>query len=190
MSPALRSSLVLSITLALGGCAVPSEQLAAAKLCCNHPREFQYKDVPARSELQFMIGTDSPVYEFPGGRSYFEALRLSPSAHTLLVRALSSPPYVSKGRFCSSVTFLDEGHELVETKYERPRQPRLGENFVAAYRIPQNARYAILHSEAKRKGEYLTIPMVEPNPAVIVTPTSVNLPCHVIGRMEVSHAEQ
>jgi hypothetical protein len=188
MSPALRSSLVLSITLALGACAVPSEQLAAAKPCCSHPREFQYKDVPAKGELELVIGTDSPVYEFPGGRSYFEALRLSASAHTLLVRASSSPPYVSKGRFCSSVTFLDEGHEFVETKYERPKLPKPGEGFVAAYRIPQNARYAILHSEAKRKGEYLTIRM-EPNPAFIVSPTSVNLPCHVIGRVEVSHED-
>ncbi len=174
--------------VALSGCAIPSEQLAAAKSCCKHPREFQYRDVPVKGELEFMIGMESPVYDFPTGRSYFDALRLGPSARTLMVRALGSPAYVSRGLFCSSVTFLSGSYELVETRYERPQQPtKLGDSgFFAEYRVPPDARYAVLHSEAKRKGEYLTVRM-EPNPAFIYSPSSANVPCHPIGRMTVSH---
>ena len=193
----IRAAIVLGVCLVLAGCAIPSERLVAAKVCCQHPREFEYKDMPPKGELEAVIGVDYPVYEFPGGRSYFEALRLAPGAGVLRVHAQRSPPHLSRGYFCASVTFLDERHEPIETRYEPPvvrRYPDGLVSLVADYRVPAGARYAVLHSEEKRNGEYLSFPS-EPvyylgAAVAIMSPKEWRTPCHPIGRLTFSHEDQ
>jgi len=53
----------------------PEKLLAEAKICCRGPHECRYKDLPSTGELDVSISRESPVFEFPTGRSYFVALR-------------------------------------------------------------------------------------------------------------------
>lgn len=152
----------LAITVA--GCAsidTQKERLAAAKICCQGPHQFRYKDLPPTGELSLSISDESPVFEFPSGRSYFDAVRLGRADQSAKVRIKIHPAraYPRLGTFCPSLTFLTAQFDTIQTKYEPPRWHQAfwtSAFFFADYEIPAGAVYAVIHSEASRSGESLT----------------------------------
>lgn len=155
----------------LAGCAamdvdMQKEQLAAAKICCQGPHEFRYKDLPPTDDLSLTLSDESRVFDFPSGRSYFDAVRIgrldaSSKLRIKIDQAGSNDPAYAQtvGIFCPSLSFLTAQHELIQTNYEPPEWNQAfwtSPFFFADYSVPPGAVYAVIHSEYSRWGERLS----------------------------------
>lgn len=69
------------------------EALAGARACCRSLAELAYQPLDMAARKSFAIGPDSPVFEFPTGRSRFLALRLpaTPPPYTVSLRSVATP---------------------------------------------------------------------------------------------------
>src|SRR4051794_1133512 len=112
----MRRILMLCALLGIAGCAsvqTQKEQLAAAKPCCKSASEFKYKAF-TDDEIEVPLTAESPAFDFPAGRSFFEAVQLNPSAAgktlRLKVGAVSAAPGTV---LCPSVAFYGPNFEPV-----------------------------------------------------------------------------
>jgi hypothetical protein len=175
--------LVLVITSALSiaaaGCTSidpQKRQLEAAKNCCQGAHEFRYTDLPETAELRITVSDKSPVFEFPSGRSYFEAVRLGRADHTGKLRIKIHPSAIGWWQLCPSLTFLSARYETIQTRYETPRWRLLlfGSFFWAEYKVPAGTAYAVIHSEADRIADSLTR---------LAPGQTVHTPCALMGEL-------
>lgn len=64
-------------------------QYAGAGPCCDDPAAFAYTDLPGAGQLEFVIGTDDPAFEFQSGLSRFAAFRLPDTDEAFRVQVKS-----------------------------------------------------------------------------------------------------
>lgn len=158
---------ILAITI-LSACAVSPENqrnaLAAATSCCHSIAEIPITDVLGVKE-SIDITSESPVFDFSTGRSHFASFTLPDSSRgkRLELRAVIGTPTIVDGlgghtSFLPAVTFLDERHEPLGTAYDE--QPTAQMNggwsrgtFLSYAKIPNNAKYAVLHTVPRKFGE-------------------------------------
>lgn len=163
----------LSILVAtiLSACAVsPDTQrsaLAAATTCCRSIGDIPITDVLGAKE-SIEISSESPVFDFSTGRSHFASFALPDNSKgkKLELRAFVGSPTIVDGlgghtSFFPAVTFLDGKRQPLGTAYdEQPTAQLYGwsgrGSFFAHVNIPENAKYAILHTVPRKFGELYT----------------------------------
>lgn len=72
-----RFLIILALTSLATGCATTADQkqkLRNATVCCKSPKEFQYTELPQQGDFKFELTEKSPMFEFPSGRSFFQAI--------------------------------------------------------------------------------------------------------------------
>jgi hypothetical protein len=171
----MRRGRLLTLTCAIGiaGCAsveVSTQKLDTAKNCCRSPAEFRYVDYSPKQELPVEISEDSPVFDFPSGRSFFHAVRLTTVGAPSQLRVKVHASGLGAGiAFCPSLTFLTTQFDLVEMKYVQPQWQAPGlvtrGFYFADYSIPPDTAYIVVHSESRRIGEKLSLTQRTYNPA-------------------------
>lgn len=161
---------ILAVTI-LSACAVSPDiqrnALAAATSCCRAIGEIPITDVLGAKE-SIDITLESPVFDFSTGRSHFASFALPDpsSGKRLELRAVIGTPTIVDGlgghtSFFPAVTFLDEKHEPLGTAYDEKPTAQLNGgwsrgSFLSYANIPENARYAVLHTVPRKFGELYT----------------------------------
>jgi len=112
-------ALALGLSL-LGGCAVTHEQareqLAAVGSCCAGYADFPYRPLAAGETAILEIGSKSPAFAFPAGKSFFEAFRLPDrrGAAWVRVRSYAQGDRIDRAHvFFPNVLMLDDRHRVV-----------------------------------------------------------------------------
>lgn len=133
------------------------KQLAAQKVCCASYREFHFQKLNKDAETAFTLVPDSPVFQFPHGRSYFVAYELPVAAATLVVKTVPvNMLYNPVGHvLVPAVVFLDGNKNLIgitRPSYT-PKNPRfIGDSWAeASLPIVQGARFAVLVDAKNRQ---------------------------------------
>jgi maltose operon periplasmic protein len=154
-------AIMSALSIAAAGCRSvepQKRQLDAAKTCCQGAHEFRYTDLPETADLRISISDKSPVFEFPSGRSYFEAVRLGRAEQAGKIHIKIYASNIGWWQLCPSLTFLSARYETIQTRYETPRlnRPMFGyASYSAEYKVPAGTVYAVIHSEADRIGDSL-----------------------------------
>jgi len=126
------------------------KQLAARKVCCASYGEFHFQRLDKNAESTFTLVPDSPVFQFPHGRSYFAAYELPVAAATLIVKTIPvNMLYNPVGHvLVPAVVFLDANKNLIGIARPTytPKHPRvIGDSWAeASLPIVSGARFAIV----------------------------------------------
>ncbi len=124
--------------------------LAQAKPCCSSYFEFPYLKLGIEQETSVIVSPESPVFDFPGGRSFFAAFELPTGSQAMVLKTYAvNMLYNPSGHvLVPSVQFLDLNHRIIETSRPKyiERGPRIiGDSWGEAnILIPLSARYVIL----------------------------------------------
>lgn len=162
-------------SIALVGCAASPQteraRLQSIVVCCQ-----KISDIPATSPLatenEFGITYDSPVFDFPSGRSPFVAFRVPEAmrGREFLLRSFIVP-FTLRGRahgyFAPTLTYLDADRKLISTFHDsNPRGEMYGGwgrgVFWSSISIPQSAAYIVIYTSAAQLGEQQTSYVVSP----------------------------
>lgn len=101
-----------------------NEALSTTASCCRELAEAAYTALPGAGKQSHAINQKSPVYEFPGGRSRFVALKLPrlATAYSIAIRSIATPGNLpATGRlyiFSPEVLLLDEAFQPVKAGRE------------------------------------------------------------------------
>lgn len=127
-----------------------NQKLAQTKPCCASYRDIQYAKLSLGQEATAVLTPESPVFEFPSGRSFFAAFELPANSRAIIVKTYPvNMLYNRTGHvLIPAVHFLDAGHQVVAT-FKPPyvaRNPRvIGNSWgEAEVLIPGSARYVVL----------------------------------------------
>ena len=197
---------LILITL-LPGCAPIETQvkkLDEARSCCKSPREFRYLDLAQEPEAEFELTDQSPAFDFPTGKSFFQGLKLPADHQAWRIKVRTDLRGMSSlgGQFCPSLTLLDRNFAHIETKYVQPiwQAPGLTERgyFYAQYvSVGPGVAYIVVHMDRRNAdgklmlvsggGGSIILPFGTALLAVSDGPVSVtHSPCAPVGRLAVS----
>jgi hypothetical protein len=118
-----------------------------------------------KPEIELDITKDSPVFDFPSGRSHFIALTIPESlrGRDLILRTFVGAPVIAKGvgghnYFFPVLTYLDSSRNVTSTLHdEKPRAELYGWSgrgaFTSIVSVPRSANYVVIHTPDARLGE-------------------------------------
>ncbi len=124
--------------------------LSVGKVCCASYEELHFQKLDKNVESAFTLAPDSPIFQFPHGRSYFAAYELPPAAMTLTVKTIPvNMLYNPVGHvLIPAVIFLDANKSLIGIARPTyaPRSPRIiGDSWAeASLPIVSGARFAVV----------------------------------------------
>jgi hypothetical protein len=183
-----------TVLAALGGCAstpppYPGDLdarlalYAGAVACCEDPAAFAYAPLPVAGSIDFVIGGDSPTFEFQSGPSRFAAFRLPDTEGRFRVQVKSffdDPPAPGGSVFYPVLAMMDDS--FIVTRVSSLDNLRLdqalatpgGESGLAVIApfdpAASRERYLVVFTPAvlvgappaeRREGDVLTAPSVD-----------------------------
>lgn len=146
------------------------DMLEEARICCRGLPEADFRPLEPGGARSYRIGPESPVLEFPAGRSRFLALKLpaTPPPYTVTLRSLARTSNLGQDRvyvFAPAVMLLDRDFQPVAL-HERglfgaapaSLMPPRGASLLADLRIDgqtASARYLVLYTTPGILGQTL-----------------------------------
>jgi maltose operon periplasmic protein len=127
-----------------------NQKLAQTKLCCASYRDMKYAKLTLGQETTAALTLESPVFEFPNGRSFFAAFELPANSRAIILKTYPvNMLYNRTGHvLIPAVHFLDAGHQVVATlkpPYVARNPLMIGNSWgEAEVLIPGAARYIVL----------------------------------------------
>lgn len=171
MSRGLFGALSLGLAVALAGCANLTDikaNLQKKPPCCKSFDELTYSAIPAKDTYPIQLGDHSPVFEFDVGKSYFTALELPPASagrqfqmYSMATGSTAFEVATLAQIFCPRVLFLDASKAVIRAEEQLPRYDvfkgfgALRRGAGSEARVPEGARYAVVHSNPARYGEFV-----------------------------------
>lgn len=155
----LRNILLAVLIVALTGCTgfLPPKHdaaLAGASTCCHDFSTLPYRDLAGGQRIRELIGPDTPVFEFPQGKSFFLAVHfMKGDGSKLIVRTYpQNMLYNPDGHvFVPRITFLSSHFEVISSISPEftVQSPTFGIG-ESAWRVdlpvPSQAIYAVIHT--------------------------------------------
>ncbi len=198
-----RKLFLFVVALAAGCSSVhqQTERLAGLPSCCSGTAEFKFLEMRDSGESSVQITEETAAFSFPDGKSHFAPFRLPPSdkADRLLsVKTFWATTQLGRPQvFCPSATFYDLRHKIISTELLMlSYQPSQG-YWLANARVPDSARYFVLHAEARRIGNILAVSTGQDSPALLLIgpgfvfydrggPGQIKYVCGHTGEMKIS----
>jgi maltose operon protein len=167
--------------------------LATAKMCCRSYAEFPYSPVKLEEPVEIDINSESPMFDFPEGRSFFAAFNLPREANNIeFMTGVNGIWLPTATVFMPQFLFLDESSNPMATVSEiTVRQaipmfePAFGTTsyWSGRFYIPKGARKLVMYASAKRLGETITHRKLESGSVYLLGTIPVITP----GGREITH---
>ncbi|SHO58663.1 MalM family protein [Vibrio quintilis] len=156
--------------LTISGCSqgLPPENHADVRsltqmpVCCSSYAGFYWTGLDKNDQVRLKLDQNSPVWSFPGGKSYFGAFRFSPQSGQVAVHIDS---LMSAGQvFAPSVILLD-AHFKPQITYDLNHfsiryADAFGQNrYAGQFQInAENTPYMVVYTDADKTGDKVIIP--------------------------------
>ena len=164
-----KAILYLVIGLLIHGCAnrpLTNESVRTLSACCKSYSEIPYAQLGIEEKQSVRISEDSPIFEFPEGKSRFTAFEFKPSesVKALDIDMVVSSIYLPSATiFLPSLVFLNSNKQPTRTVSElQVRQLHdfwAGEYYFTRVEVMPGERYLVVYTDAKSLGQ--TIPLVK-----------------------------
>lgn len=161
--------IVLPLIVACSPLPRQAEHLSSTETCCENTSNIDYLDLEAKEETDAEISETSPLFDFPGGRSYFAAFKIPSDLRFNRIHIASYPVgHILKSTqvLCPTFTFLDKDFNAVATKSIALRYVGPGRFTSAFYfnefTMPSDSDYLIIHTRSADIGKTVLIPPSNP----------------------------
>lgn len=161
-----------ALGLVVTGCANLTDitsDLDRQRPCCQTLRDLPSSAVVADAPTPIRLGAQSPVFEFDVGKSYFAALELPADSAGRMLQlysmATGSTAFETRTLaqiFCPRVLFLDADRQAIGASEQKPVYDvfkgfgALRRGAGSQARIPSGARFAVVHSNPARYGQFIS----------------------------------
>lgn len=157
------AALIIALCM-VTACATVTElqkQVEQKAPCCKSLAELPFEPLAAGTSSSFRLDSQSPVFAFASGKSYFKAFSFEAPAAGKMLNVMSNPTgsiafesmkYAQS--FCPSIKFLNAQYVEVTTAEDRDQVydvPRWVTNFWSSYflstfRVPADAKHVVLYT--------------------------------------------
>ena len=122
--------------------------------CCKSFDELPFRDIGRGTSLRVEVDVDTPVFDFPEGKSRFAAFRLAPDDKPGRLRIKTSivgRPLNLAFVFYPAVTFLNADFRRIQLIEPRLKYDQLGA-WIGEVPVPSQTKYAVIHTPTEKVG--------------------------------------